>query len=69
MADTRVALGPPSFDAEAYVDAASRALNLPLDPAHRPGVVANMERIAHFAAIVMESPLDEGFEPAPVFRA
>jgi hypothetical protein len=69
MADTRVASEPPLFDADAYVDAASRALNLPLDPAHRPGVVANMQRIAHFAAIVMEPPLDEGYEPAPVFRA
>jgi len=36
----------PPFDAEAYVDAAARLVGLPLDPAHRPGVVLNFGRIA-----------------------
>ena len=57
------------FDAEAYVDAAARLVGLPLDPAHRAGVVLNLERIARMAALVMEFPLPEETEPAPVFEA
>lgn len=60
--------GAPTFDTAAYVDAAAAAIGLPLDPAHRPGVIANIERIAGFAKLVMELPLDEAAEPAPVFK-
>jgi hypothetical protein len=56
------------FDAEAYVDAAAALIGLPIDPAHRPGVVLNMGRIAQMAALVMEFPLPDEVEPAPVFR-
>ena len=56
------------FDAEAFVDAAAALIGLPIDPAHRPGVVLNMERIAQMAALVMEFPLPDEIEPAPVFR-
>jgi hypothetical protein len=56
-----------TFDAEAYVDAAAKLLGLPLDPAHRPGVVLNLERIAQMAVLVMEFPLPDETEPAPVF--
>ena len=37
------------FDVEVYVDAAAALIGLPLDPAHRPGVVLNMQRIAEMA--------------------
>ncbi|HVH77932.1 MAG TPA: DUF4089 domain-containing protein [Stellaceae bacterium] len=57
-----------SFDVEAYVDAAARLIGLPLDPAHRPGVVLNLQRIAQMAALVMEFPLPEETEPAPVYE-
>jgi hypothetical protein len=57
-----------SFDAAGYVDAAAAALGLPLDPAHRPGVVANMERIAALARLVMEFPLEPETEPLPLYR-
>ena len=57
-----------TFDAEAYVDAAAALIGLPLDPAHRPGVVLNLERIAQMAALVMEFRLPDAAEPAPVFR-
>ena len=57
-----------SFDAEAYVDAAAALIGLPIDPAHRPGVIVNFERIAQMAALVMEFALPEKAEPAPVFR-
>jgi hypothetical protein len=56
------------FDAGAYVDAAAALIGLPIDPAHRPGVVVNLERIAQMAALVMEFALPEEAEPAPVFR-
>jgi hypothetical protein len=56
------------FDAQAYVDAAGRLVGLPLDPAHRPGVIANLERIAQMAALVMEFPLPDEIEPAPVYE-
>jgi len=57
-----------AFDAATYVDAASAAIGLQLDPAHRPGVIANMERINSFAQQVMEFPLDEATEPLPQYR-
>ena len=57
------------FDAEAYVDAAAALIGLPIDPAHRPGVVLNLERIAQMAALVMAFPLPDEIEPAPVFRS
>ena len=55
------------FDAEAYVDAAAKLIGLPIDPAHRPGVVLNLERIAQMAALVMAFDLPEETEPAPVY--
>jgi hypothetical protein len=57
-----------SFDVQAYVDAAAALIGLPIDPAHRPGVVVNLERLAQMAALVMEFPLPDEAEPAPVFR-
>jgi hypothetical protein len=56
------------FDAEAYVDAAAALIGLSIDPAHRAGVVLNLERIAEMAAMVMEFPLPDETEPAPVFE-
>ena len=57
-----------SFDPETYVDAAAVLIGLPIDPAHRPGVVLNLQRIAQMAALVMEFPLPDESEPAPVFK-
>jgi hypothetical protein len=56
------------FDAASYVDAAAALTGLLLDPAHRPGVILNMQRIAEMAALVMSFPLLDDAEPAPVFR-
>jgi hypothetical protein len=56
------------LDAEAYVDAAAALIGLPIDPAYRPGVVVNLERIAQMAALIMEFALPDEAEPAPVFR-
>ena len=56
------------FNAAAYVDAAAKFIRLEIAPAHRPGVIANMERIAGLARLVMEFPLTDEDEPATVFR-
>ena len=33
-----------TFDAEPYVDAAAAPIGLPIDPAHRPGIVAPLRK-------------------------
>ena len=57
-----------AFDPAAYVDQAAALLDLPLTPAHRPGVIENMARLAALAALVTSFALPEEVEPGPVFR-
>ena len=57
-----------SFDAARYLDGAAAALALEIAPEHRPGVLANLERLAEAARLVMEFPLPDATEAAPVFR-
>jgi hypothetical protein len=64
---TEALLADRPSDVEIYVDAAAALIGLPLDPAHRPGVILNMQRIAEMAGLVMAFPLPEETEPAPVF--
>ncbi len=52
---------------EAYLDAAAALIGLPIDPEHRAGVLLNLQRIADMAVLVMEFPLPDDSEPAPVF--
>ena len=52
---------------EAYVDAAAQALGLPLDPAHRSGVLGYFALAAGFAEVVNAVPLDAHDDPATVF--
>jgi hypothetical protein len=54
-------------DIEAFVTAAARIIDLPLAPAHQPGVVMNFQRIAALARLVNEFPLASDVEPATVF--
>ena len=56
------------FDADAYVTAAAALIGLEIDPEHRPGVVLNVERVAQMAALVMDFPLPDDLEAAPIFR-
>ena len=51
------------------IDAAARALELPLEPAWRPVVKANLLVTLRQAALVSELVLPDDAEPAPVFRA
>ncbi len=52
---------------EAYVDAAAAALQLPLAPEHRPGVLHYLALAAAMADEVMGLPLGPHDEPAPAF--
>lgn len=51
-----------------YVEIMAKLIDLPIPPEYRPGVVANMERIAEIAKLVTEFPLPEEIELAPVFE-
>ena len=52
-----------------YVDAAAKALALPIDPAWKPAVRANHEISLRIARLVDEFPLPDETEPASVFAA
>ncbi len=52
---------------ETYVDAAAVALDLPIDPEHRPGVLRFFALAAEMAALVEAVPLDAHAESAVVF--
>jgi len=58
---------PDSLDD--YIDAAARALAVPIEPAWKPAVRANLELTLRLAALVAEFPLPDEAEPAPVFEA
>ena len=52
---------------EAYVDAAAAALQLPLSPEHRPGVLHYFALASSMADLVAALPLSIADEPAPAF--
>lgn len=52
-----------------WVDRTAGVLDLPLDPAHRPGVIANLQRLAELAASLEDPALGVADESASVFRA
>ncbi len=54
---------------EAMIDGAARALDLPIDPAWRPAVKANLEVTMRLGKLVADFELPDAAEPAPVFRA
>jgi len=58
---------PDSLDD--YIDAAAGALAVPIEPAWKPAVRANLELTMRLAALVAEFPLPDEAEPAPVFEA
>lgn len=56
-------------EAEELVDIAARLLDLPVDPAFRPGVLANMQTLLAHARVVNGQALDFTLLPAPEFVA
>ncbi len=58
----------PISNAAEYVDQAALAVGLPIPPEYHQGVVENFERIVIVAQLVMDVPLPEEIEIAPVFE-
>jgi hypothetical protein len=54
---------------DALIDAAARALSLPLEPDWKPAVAANLRVTLEHAASVEAFALPDDAEPAPVFKA
>ncbi|HJZ20520.1 MAG TPA: DUF4089 domain-containing protein [Bradyrhizobium sp.] len=52
-----------------YIDAVSKALALPIEPAWKPAVRANLEVSLRIARLVDEFALSDEAEPASVFAA
>jgi hypothetical protein len=57
-----------NLDVALLVDQMARMLELPLHPDYRPGVIANLERTATIAQLVMEFPIADEIEAAPTFQ-
>lgn len=58
----------PIANTAAYVDQAASIVGLPIPPEYHQGVAENFERIAIVAQLVMDFPLPEEIEIAPVFE-
>ncbi|WP_237477793.1 AtzG-like protein [Lichenibacterium dinghuense] len=57
----------PAFDPEAVIDAMAPLLGLAVAPEHRAGIAANLRALAAMAALVLDPPVGDHAEPAPVF--
>ena len=53
---------------EAYIDAATQALGIPVAPEWKPAVRGNLEVTFRLAALMAEKALPDDAEPAPVYR-
>jgi Protein of unknown function (DUF4089) len=58
----------PPANIESLVEQLAQLISLPLAPDHRPGVIANFDRTATIAQLVMEFPLEDEVEIAPIFQ-
>lgn len=54
---------------EAYMDASAAVLGLSIDPAWRDAVRANLAVTFRMGGMVLDFPLHDEAEPAPVFEA
>jgi hypothetical protein len=59
----------PPDNLETYIDAAAKALALPIEDAWKPAVHANLAVSLRLARLVDEFPLPDETEPASVFAA
>jgi len=59
---------PKPVDWASYVQVASAAIGLPIDPAYQDGVVASLERMAQVAQVVCSVELTDTDEAAGVYR-
>ncbi len=58
----------PPFDPEALVDAMAPLLGLALTADSRAGTIAQVRIAAQQAELLLSEELDDGLDPAPVFR-
>ena len=58
-----------SDDLDSYIEAAAKALALPVEDAWKPAVHANLAVSLRLARLVDEFPLPDETEPASVFAA
>ena len=58
-----------NVDAKAYADAMAKALGLPLTMEYAPQVEANLVVAFRLVQLVLDFPLPDEAEPAPVFAA
>lgn len=61
--------GKISDPLDAYIEAAAAALKIPIEPAWKGEIRANLEVTLRLAALVAEKELPDDAEPAPVFQA
>lgn len=51
-----------------YLETASKRIGLPIPASMRSGVQADLDRLAAVAGFLMEFPLNQSVEPAPIFH-
>jgi hypothetical protein len=56
-------------DLDPYIDAAAKALDLPLDAAWKPEIRANLALTLRLATFVASFDLPDDAEPAPIYGA
>ena len=59
----------PDDPLDDFIDAAARALGLPVEPQWRPAIKANLDVTLRLGALVAAFELPDEAEPAPVFGA
>ncbi len=62
-------MAKPDEALDEFIEAAARALSLPIEPEWKAAVRANLQATLNHAALVDEFPLPDEAEPATVFRA
>jgi hypothetical protein len=62
-------MAKPDETLDQFIEAAARALSLPIEPEWKAANRANLEMSLKHAALVDEFPLPDDAEPAPVFKA
>ena len=68
-ASAKRANATPGDPLDQFIDAAAAALDLPVEPAWKPAVKANLAVTLRFAALYAAFALPDDAEPAPVFVA
>ena len=60
---------PKTDPLDSYISSAAAALGIPIDPAWKPTIRANLDVTFKLATLVAGKELPDDAEPAPVFKA